>query len=288
MASRGKGYTILDQVRHIDTPYQLLGRKTVKRRLKIMNQFFTNIIENLTFVLEFVGIVAMLVLVAVLAEKLIAKRNGEQGRILTARKTAMIGMFSAIAGVLMTVEFPVPFAPPFYGIDASELPVLICGFAFGPVAGVLTEFVKIIIKLLFKPTSTAFVGELANFCVGCSMILPATIIYHMKKKKLTAIAGSAVGTLCMTIFGTCFNAVYLLPTFAVMYGMPMEALIEMGTKINANITNVITFVAFCVAPLNLLKGTMVSVLTFLLYKPLSPILKASYDTTAKNGRTENA
>ena len=110
----------------------------------------------------------------------------------------------------------------------------------------------------------------------------------MKKKKLTAIAGSAVGTLCMTIFGTCFNAVYLLPTFAVMYGMPMEALIEMGTKINANITNVITFVAFCVAPLNLLKGTMVSVLTFLLYKPLSPILKASYDTTAKNGRTESA
>ncbi|HBV82527.1 MAG: ECF transporter S component [Lachnospiraceae bacterium] len=253
-----------------------------------MKLFFTNIVENLTFVLEFVGIVAMLVLVAVLAEKLIAKRNGEQGRILTARKTAMIGMFSAIAGVLMTVEFPVPFAPPFYGIDASELPVLICGFAFGPVAGVLTEFVKIIIKLLFKPTSTAFVGELANFCVGCSMILPATIIYHMKKKKLTAIAGSAVGTLCMTIFGTCFNAVYLLPTFAVMYGMPMEALIEMGTKINANITNVITFVAFCVAPLNLLKGTMVSVLTFLLYKPLSPILKASYDTTAKNGRTESA
>ena len=76
-----------------------------------MKLFFTNIVENLTFVLEFVGIVAMLVLVAVLAEKLIAKRNGEQGRILTARKTAMIGMFSAIAGVLMTVEFPVPFAP---------------------------------------------------------------------------------------------------------------------------------------------------------------------------------
>ena len=242
-----------------------------------MNQFFTNIIENLTFVLEFVGIVAALVLVAVIAEKLIARHNNEQGRILTARKTAMIGMFSAIAGVLMIFEFPVPFAPPFYGIDASELPVLLCGFAFGPVAGILTEFIKIIIKLLLKPTSTAFVGELANFCVGCSMILPATLIYHVRKRKTTAIVGSAVGTLCMTIFGTLFNAVYLLPTFAVMFGMPLEAIIGMGTEINSNITNVFTFVAFCVAPLNLLKGSGVSLLTFLLYKPLSPILKAAYD-----------
>ena len=253
-----------------------------------MNQFITNIVENLTFVLEFVGIVAAVVLVAVIAEKLIAKRNGDKGRILTARKTAMIGMFSAIAGVLMTIEFPVPFAPPFYGIDASELPVLICGFAFGPVASILTEFVKIIIKLLFKPTSTAFVGEHANFCVGCSMILPATLIYHARKKKATAVIGSAAGTLCMTVFGTLFNAVYLLPTFAVMYGMPLEAIIGMGTEINSNITNVFTFVAFCVAPLNLLKGSVVSVLTFLLYKPLSPILKASYDNTAKTRRTEGA
>lgn len=253
-----------------------------------MNQFITNIIENLTFVLEFVGLVAAVVIVAVIAEKIIARRNGENGKILTARKTAMIGMFSAIAGVLMTIELPVPFAPPFYGIDASELPVLLCGFAFGPVAGILTEFIKIIIKLLFKPTSTAFVGELANFCVGCSMILPATLIYHAKKKKTTAIIGSVVGTLCMTIFGTLFNAVYLLPTFAVMYGMPLDAIIGMGTEINSNITNVFTFVAFCVAPLNLLKGSGVSVLTFLLYKPLSPILKASYDNAAKSGRTERA
>lgn len=245
-----------------------------------MNQFFTNIMENLTFVLEFIALVAVLVIVAVIAEKLIAKKNNTEGKILTTRKTAMIGMFSAIAGVLMTIELPVPFAPPFYGIDASELPVLLCGFSFGPVAGVLTEFLKIVIKLFFKPTSTAFVGELANFCVGCAMILPATIIYHMKKKKTTAILASAVGTMTMTVFGTLFNAVYLLPTFAVMFGMPLEAIIGMGTEINANVTNVFTFVAFCVAPLNLLKGAGVSVLTFVLYKPLSPILKASYENAA--------
>jgi riboflavin transporter FmnP len=76
----------------------------------------------------------------------------------------------------------------------------------------------------------------------------------------------------MSVFGTLFNAVYLLPTFAVMYGMPLESLIAMGTAINSNITGVYTFVAFCVAPINIIKGTVVSILTFALYKPLSPIL----------------
>lgn len=247
-----------------------------------MNKFITNIMENVTFVLEFLGIVAILVPIAIAAEKMIQKKNGSTEKILTTRKIAMIGMFSAVAGILMLLEIPMPFAPSFYKIDPSELPVLICGFAFGPVAGVLTEFIKIIIKLFFKPTSTAFVGELANFCVGCSMILPATIIYHVKKKKTTAVIGCGVGTLTMTIFGTLFNAVYLLPTFAVMYHMPLEGLIGMGTALNANVTDVFTFVAFCVAPLNLIKGAAVSVLTFVLYKPLSPILKVSYETSTKS------
>lgn len=247
-----------------------------------MNEFITNIMGNVTFVLEFLGIVALLVLVAFGAEKLIQKKNGSVEKILTTKKIAMIGMFSAVSGILMLLELPMPFAPSFYKIDPSELPVLICGFAFGPVAGVLTEFVKIIIKLFLKPTSTAFVGELANFCVGCSMILPATIIYHVKKKKTTALIACIVGTLTMTIFGTLFNAVYLLPTFAVMYGMPLEALIGMGTALNANVTDVFTFVAFCVAPLNLLKGAAVSAFTFVLYKPLSPILKANYETSTRS------
>lgn len=253
-----------------------------------MNEFVKNIMENVTFVLEFLGIVAVLVLVALVAEKLIQKKNGTiDTKVLSTKKIAMIGMFSAVSGIMMLLELPMPFAPSFYKIDPSELPVLICGFAFGPVAGVLTEFIKIIIKLFFKPTSTAFVGELANFCVGCSMILPATIIYHIKKKKMIALIACIVGTLSMTVFGTLFNAVYLLPTFATMYGMSLEALIGMGTALNANVTDVFTFVAFCVAPLNLIKGGAVSVVTFVLYKPLSPILKTAYEVKT-NSRRVNA
>lgn len=250
-----------------------------------MNEFMKNIMENVTFVLEFLGIVAILVLIALVAEKLIQKKNGTvETKVLSTKKIAMIGMFSAVSGIMMLLEIPMPFAPSFYKIDPSELPVLICGFAFGPVAGVLTEFLKIVIKLFFKPTSTAFVGELANFCVGCSMILPATIIYHIKKKKAIALVACIAGTMTMTIFGTLFNAIYLLPTFAVMYGMPLDALIGMGTAINANVTDVFSFVAFCVAPLNLLKGGAVSAVTFVLYKPLSPILKASYEMNTKSRR----
>ena len=196
-----------------------------------------------------------------------------QNKVLSVRNLVLIAMFSALAAVLETIQVAVPFAPPFYKLDFSELPVLICGFAFGPVAGVLAEAVKILIKLILKGTSTAFVGDLANFVVGCSFILTATIIYHIKKNKKTAVISCIIGTLVMTVAGTAFNAVYLLPKFAEMYGMPMDALIAMGTAVNKNVKDITTFVVLCVAPLNLLKGFAVSLVTILIYHPLRPILK---------------
>ena len=229
--------------------------------------------SNVIFLLEFVGIIAAIFVIAYVVERAIKKRNNDTGKILTTRKVAVIGVMSAISGILMCFEIPLWFAPPFYKLDFSELPVLICGFAFGPVAGVLAEAVKILIKLILKGTSTAFVGDLANFVVGCSFILTATIIYQIKKKKKTAVISCIIGTLVMTVAGTAFNAVYLLPKFAEMYGMPMDALIAMGTAVNKNVKNITTFVVLCVAPLNLLKGFAVSLVTILIYHPLRPILK---------------
>ena len=197
----------------------------------------------------------------------------EKEKILSTRKVVVVGVMAALAGVLMLFEIPLFFAPPFYKLDFSEIPVLICGFAYGPVAGVLAEAVKILVKLLLKGTGTAFVGELANFTVGCCMILPATIVYHIKKSKKTAIIGCLIGTAIMTVFGTTFNGVYLLPKFAELYGMPMEAIIAMGTKVNSNVNSVTTLVLLCVTPLNLLKGLSVSIITMLIYHPLRPILK---------------
>ncbi len=243
-----------------------------------MKELFQAVMDNAAFVAEFLLIIAGLFLAAVLVEKLASKKPGVQEKLFTTRKVAMIGMFSAIAMVLMLFELPLPFAPPFYKLDLSELPVLVGGFAFGPAAGVMIEFAKILLKLFVKGTSTAFVGELANFAVGCSFVLPASIVYLFWKKKKGAITGCVVGTVILTVFGSLFNAVYLLPAFSKLYGMPLESILEMGSAVNPLMTegSMISFVICCVVPINLIKGTVVSVLTMLIYKPLSPIIKSSF------------
>ena len=251
-----------------------------------MNGLLQSIQENVVFLLEFLGVICALFLVAYGAEKWAKKVAGDTERILTTRKIAVIGVLSAISAVLMLFEIPVPFAPPFYKIDFSELPALIGTFAYGPVAGILIELCKILLKLLMKGTTTAFVGDLANFAIGCSFLLPASVIYLLKKTRKNAVAGCALGTLVMTVVGTAFNAVYLLPKFAQLYGMPLDAIIGMGTAINPAIHNITSFVIMAVAPLNLLKGVSVSVMTFLVYKKLSPVLKTDMPISGRKEQRE--
>lgn len=241
-----------------------------------MNGIFQSVAENAVFVLEFLLIIIAMFVVAVALEKLANKRNGNREPVFTTRKMAVIGMFSAIAMILHVIDFPLPFAPSFYKLDFSELPVLVGAFAFGPVAGVTIEAIKILLKLLIKGTSTAFVGDLANFVIGCSFILPASAVYHFKKSKKSAILGCITGTVILTLFGTAFNAIYLLPAFAKLYGMPLDSILAMGSAVNPLMSegSIISFVICCVAPMNVIKGSAVSLITMLIYKPLSPILKA--------------
>ena len=228
-----------------------------------MNGLWTQIVEYLSFILTCLAIIVALALLAKLAERLIPNMR----KVSKARYVSIVGICAAIATVLHMLDFPLLFlAPDFYKVDFSELPVLLCGFYLGPTATVACEGIKILLKLLFKSTSTAFVGDFANFAVGCSLVLPATIIYHAHKSKHSAIIGLIVGSLCMTIFGTAFNAIYLIPKFAQLYGIPLEGIIGMGAKINGSINSVTSLVLICVAPLNLVKSTVVSVLTMLLYK----------------------
>ena len=240
----------------------------------MMINLFGEVAKNAIFVLEFLAVVVVIFIVARMIEKVEKKKTGNTERILSTRKLTMVGMFTAIAAILMIFEFPLPFAPAFYKLDFSEIPVLITAFAFGPVAGVMVEFCKIVLNLLMDSTTTAFVGELANFMVGCSFILPASIIYLHKKNRKSAVIGCVIGTICLTIFGTSFNAIYLVPKFAELYGMPLEAIIGMGTAINPAITDLTTLVMFAVAPLNIIKGVSVSVITMLIYKKLSRFMKA--------------
>ena len=228
-----------------------------------MKTLFASISENVQFVLLCLAVTAAVVLLAWVSEKLVMRRRH---RLNAAHTITMIAMLAAISGVLMVIEIPLFFAPSFYKLDFSELPVLICAFYLGPVSGVVCEFLKVLIKLLLKGTSTAFVGDLANYLVGCSFVLPAAIVYQKTLSKKGAVVSLAVGTAVMTVFGSFFNAWFLIPRFAVMYGMPLEAIVSMGTQINGAITNLSTLVLFAVVPFNLLKGVLVSLLTFFLYK----------------------
>lgn len=222
------------------------------------------------FILICFAAVAGLLILAALYEHFFCK---DRLRLSSAKYITTVAVSAALAGLLMLVEIPLVFlAPSFYKVDPSEIPALICTFYLGPVAGVLTEFLKILIKIVLKPSTTAFVGELANFSVGCALVLPASLIYHRVRTKGGAIVGLAVGTMVMTVFGSLFNALYLLPAYAEMYHWPLTDIVAKGTEINSHITGVYSFVLLAVAPLNLLKGTVVSVLTFLLYKRIQPIM----------------
>ena len=230
--------------------------------------------SNLSFLLVCLLVFAGLFVVALLFERLLMK---DRKKLSDTRYLTYTALLSAMAGVLMLFEIPLFFAPSFYKMDLSELPVLICTFYLGPVAGVVSELLKVALKLILKGTSTAFVGDFANFAVGCSFVLPASVLYHSLPSRRRAVLGLVLGTLVMTVFGSAFNAVYLLPKFAALFGMPLDVIVGMGTKVNDAITSVSTLVLFAVVPFNLLKGVVVSLLTMLLYKRISPLLHLGDD-----------
>ena len=159
----------------------------------------------------------------------------------------------------MFFEFPLWFAPAFYELDFSEVPALVGAFMFGPTAGVAIEGLKVLIKIALKGTTTMFVGDLANFIVGCAMVVPASAFYFTKKTRKSALIGLITGGLCMVIAGSLMNGFYLLPKFAELYGMPIEAL-----------------VALAVVPFNILKSIVVGAITLILYKYISNLIKGQH------------
>ena len=149
----------------------------------VNENFWSNLRENCLFLLELFAVIIGVLLLAYVIERIIKKVNKDTEKILTTRKIAVIGMFSAVAGLLMVFEFPLPGIPTPHKFELGDLAGLLCGFAYGPVAGILVAMLKVIIKLMFRPSGTAFVGEMANFLIGSSLILPATTIYWINKTK---------------------------------------------------------------------------------------------------------
>lgn len=190
------------------------------------------------------------------------------------RKVVQIAMLGAVSTVLMFFEFPLPFiAPPFYQLDFSEIPVLVGSFAMGPLAGVLIELLKNLLHVVLKGTTTAGVGEFANFLIGSAFIVPAGLFYKKCRSRKSAVTGMAAGTLLMAAIGCVINAFILLPMYAVAFGMPIDTFVAMGTQINSSIDSLFTFVILTVAPFNLFKGVVMSVITLLIYKKIRVLLR---------------
>ena len=152
----------------------------------------------------------------------------KKAKLLTVKNLVTIAVLAAVAAVLMYLEFPLWFAPPFYEMDFSEIPVLVGAFSMGPAAGFIIEALKIVLKLLLKGSTTMGVGDWANLLIGCALVIPASMIYMKNRTKKGAIIGLIVGTLTMAIVGCFLNAYVLLPTYAQAFEGAWEGFLVMG------------------------------------------------------------
>lgn len=197
-----------------------------------------------------------------------------KNKFFTTRNLVSCAMLSACSALLMLAEFPLPFiAPSFYTLDFSEIPALIGAFSMGPVAGVIIEAIKILLKLIIKGTTTAYVGDLSNFVLGSIFVAVASLIYRVRKKKSFAVLGLAGGGFTMSLLAVFINAFIMIPFFSSMFNLPMDVIIGMGTEIFPVIDNIWSLCLLCVLPFNLIKVLLVSVVTILIYKPLSRLIK---------------
>jgi len=184
-----------------------------------------------------------------------------------------VSVLGVISFILMFFEFPIPWlAPTFMKLDISDLPSLIGAFALGPMVGVMVQFLKNLLNILIEGTTTGGVGELANFVVGSVFAFTAGLIYHRKKTFTRALVGLICGTIAMTITITLANYFVIFPLYAKLMGLDMQVFIDMGKAINENITDLRSLMLLSVVPFNLLKGIILTALSLLIYKRVSPIL----------------
>ena len=188
-------------------------------------------------------------------------------------KLTVTAMLSAVAFILMFIEFPIPaLIPSFVKLDISDLPELLAAFSLGPVYGVAVTFLKNLLHIVFKGTSSAYVGELCNFLLGAVFSLVAGFIYQRKKSRKSALIGAIIGAVLMAIVSVPMNYYVVYPAYVVCYGMPLEAIIGMYQAILPSADSLIKCLTIFNMPFTFCKGMLDVLLCSLIYKPLSPLL----------------
>ncbi len=183
-----------------------------------------------------------------------------------------VALMSVISFVLIIINFPLPIFPTFLKIDLSDVPSLITTMIMGPIAGILVQLIKNLLHFLIN-SSSGGIGEIANFFIGLSLILPVTFIYKLKTTKSGYIIGGVVGVLFMTFVGVVINYYVLLPMYIKFMGM--ESIIQSGTEVNGYIVDMKSFLLFAIAPFNIVKGTITVIVSGVLYNYIKPIFNIS-------------
>lgn len=187
------------------------------------------------------------------------------------KNIAKVGILSAIAYVLMFISVPLPIFPSFLKIDLSDIPAIFGGMSLGPIAGIAIVIIKNFLQGITAST-TGGVGEFANVIIGGSYVLIICLFYRKWKNIKSVVAGGLVGIVAMTIMGCIMNYYIMMPLYATVYGMPLDAIIQMGTVINSKVTDLYTFVIWMIAPFNIIKATLMTVVTLPLFKKMEKIL----------------
>ena len=195
------------------------------------------------------------------------------------RDLTVIAMLGAICCVLMHVDFPLPFMPPFMNFDLCGLVELIGGFAMGPLQAFAIIMVKILLKLATEGTTSAFTGELQNVMLSCAYVLPPVILYHRNKTKRTAMVGMTAGTIFCAIVAVFTNLFIIIPFYMKLMGQEMGYFIQMCTEANPMVQNAATLAIFGIIPFNLIKCSINSLGAMVLYKRISPLLHGYGYTT---------
>lgn len=188
------------------------------------------------------------------------------------RKLAVTAVLGAVASALYFIGFHVPFMPSFIQLDVSELPALIAAFSMGPVSGVAVCLIKDLVHLF--ATSTGGVGELSNFLLGAAFVLPAGVIYRLKKDRMGALIGALAGAVAMAALSLPVNFFIIYPVY--FNFLPKEAIIQAYQAINPNVHSLLDALIWFNVPFTFVKGLLSVVITFLIYKRISPIIKGKY------------
>ena len=189
------------------------------------------------------------------------------------RRLTLAAMMGAVSFVLMYFSFSVPVLSPFADFDLSGLPDLIGGFILGPVGAVEIIAVKVLLKLVFKGTSSMFTGEIQKFLLCTAYTLPAVLYYRKQRTKKGAAVGLVIGSICGVVVAVLTNVFLIFPAYMALYGMDWASIVSMCTAVNPWITNVPTMVAFSIIPFNIISFSVTSILAMLLYKKISVPLK---------------